>query len=99
MRFGPHLGLSFSPPRLARLAHVGPIAFAGLKAFFLKLRPLRISQRDSEAGSAFTPLAAWSSPANSGMLISGRVIAQMSKHWALPSSADRACAGRSHRFI
>jgi len=29
-----HLGLSFSLPRLARLAHVGPIAFAGLKAFF-----------------------------------------------------------------
>ena len=34
MRLGPHLGLSFSLPRLARLAHVGPIAFAGLKAFF-----------------------------------------------------------------
>ena len=70
MGLGPHLGLSFSLPRLARLAHVGPIAFAGLKAFFLKLRPLRISQRDKEAGSAFTPLAAWSSPANSGMLMS-----------------------------
>ena len=34
MRLGPHLGLSFSLPRLARLTHVGPIAFAGLKAFF-----------------------------------------------------------------
>ena len=34
MRLGPHFGLSFSLPRLARLAHVGPIAFAGLKAFF-----------------------------------------------------------------
>jgi len=34
MGLGPHLGLSFSLPRLARLAHVGPIAFAGLKAFF-----------------------------------------------------------------
>ena len=33
MRLGPHLGLSFSLPRLARVAHVGPIAFAGLKAF------------------------------------------------------------------
>src|ERR1700677_246806 len=40
------------------------------EGFFLKLRPLRISQRDREAGSAFTPLAAWSSPANSGMLMS-----------------------------
>src|ERR1700744_5229497 len=58
VRLGPHPGLSFSLPRLARLTHVGPIAFAGLKAFFLKLRPLRISQRDSEAGSAFTPLPA-----------------------------------------
>ena len=34
MRLGPHLRLSFSLPRLARLTHVGPIAFAGLKAFF-----------------------------------------------------------------
>ena len=34
MGLGLHLGLSFSLPRLARLAHVGPIAFAGLKAFF-----------------------------------------------------------------
>src|ERR1700679_3005580 len=34
MRLGPHLGLPFSLPCLARLAHVGPIAFAGLKAFF-----------------------------------------------------------------
>ena len=34
MGLGPHLGLLFSLPRLARLAHVGPIAFAGLKAFF-----------------------------------------------------------------
>ena len=34
MGLGPHLGLSFSLPRLARLAHVGPIAFARLKAFF-----------------------------------------------------------------
>src|SRR5208282_1131942 len=34
VRLGPHLGLSFSLPRLARLAHVGPIAFAGPKAFF-----------------------------------------------------------------
>ena len=34
MRLGPHFGLSFSLPRLARLAHVGPIAFARLKAFF-----------------------------------------------------------------
>jgi len=34
MGLGPHFGLSFSLPRLARLAHVGPIAFAGLKAFF-----------------------------------------------------------------
>ena len=29
-----HLRLPFSFPRLARLAHVGPIAFARLKAFF-----------------------------------------------------------------
>jgi hypothetical protein len=29
-----HLRLPFSFPRLARLAHVGSIAFAGLKAFF-----------------------------------------------------------------
>src|SRR6478609_1160280 len=34
VRLGPHLGLSLSLPRLARLAHVGPIAFARLKAFF-----------------------------------------------------------------
>jgi hypothetical protein len=34
MGLGLHLGLSFSLPCLARLAHVGPIAFAGLKAFF-----------------------------------------------------------------
>ena len=34
VRLGPHPGLSFSLPRLARLTHVGPIAFAGLKAFF-----------------------------------------------------------------
>ena len=34
MGLGPHLGLSFSLPHRARLAHVGPIAFTGLKAFF-----------------------------------------------------------------
>ena len=34
MRLGPHFGLPFSLPFLARLAHVGPIAFAGQKAFF-----------------------------------------------------------------
>ena len=34
LELDPHLGLSFSLPHLARLAHVGPIAFAGLKAFF-----------------------------------------------------------------
>ena len=50
MGLGPHLGLAFSLPRLARLAHVGPIAFGSPEGFFLKLRPLRISQRDSEAG-------------------------------------------------
>src|ERR1700677_384323 len=70
MRLGPHLRLSFSLPRLARLTHVGPIAFGSPEGFFLKLRPLRISQRDNEAGSAFTPLAAFSSPASSGMLMS-----------------------------
>src|SRR6202453_3610069 len=64
VRLGSHPGLPFSLPRLARLAHVGPIAFAGLKAFFLKLRPFRMSQWESEAGSAFTPLAAKSSAAS-----------------------------------
>ena len=34
MGLGPHLGLSFSLPHLARLAHVGPIAFTGLKALW-----------------------------------------------------------------
>ena len=34
LRLEPHLGLPLSHPFLARLAHVGPIAFAGLKAFF-----------------------------------------------------------------
>src|SRR5208282_4207859 len=34
MRLGLHLGLPFSLPGLARLAHVGPTALAGLKAFF-----------------------------------------------------------------
>src|ERR1700690_1523338 len=34
MRLGPHLRLSFSLPPLAPLGYVGPIVFAGLKAFF-----------------------------------------------------------------
>ena len=41
MQFGPHLGLPFSLPRLARLAHVGPIAFANsLKLLGAPDRPL-----------------------------------------------------------
>jgi hypothetical protein len=70
VRLGPHLRLSFSLPRLARLTHVGPIAFGSPEGFFLKLRPFRMSQWESEAGSAFTPLAAKSSAASSGMVMS-----------------------------
>jgi hypothetical protein len=34
LRLQPHLGLPLSHPFLARLAHVGPIALAGLKALW-----------------------------------------------------------------
>ena len=70
MRFKPHARLADPLPFLTRLANVWAILRAGQQCVFLKRRPLRISQHESEAGLAFVPARASSSAASSGMVMS-----------------------------
>ena len=66
-----HPRLPPAGPVGARRAHVGALPLAGDQRLFLYIMPARISAREIDEGSTFTPCSASSARASSGIVMSG----------------------------